>query len=73
MKTTNKAISVSVVVTEASSTRVSVSGPVGPDYSSGCGVPPVGSSWSPGGIHNAAPATSGLHISMSDGNGVVKI
>lgn len=35
---------ISVVVTETNSTGVSVSGPVGPDYSSGCGVQPVGSS-----------------------------
>lgn len=58
---------ISVVVTEISNTTtVGVSGPGGPDCSSGCGVPPVDSSWSPGGTHNAAPATSG-HISMSDG------
>lgn len=39
--------------TEVPTTRVSLSGLGGPDYSSGCGVPPVGSSWSSGGTYIA--------------------
>lgn len=60
---------ISVVVTEISyTTEVSVSRPGGPDCSSGCGVPPVDSGWSPGGTHKAAPATGGgVQITLSDG------
>lgn len=48
--------------TEVPTTRVSVSGLGGPDYSSWCGVPPVGSSWSPGGTHSAFYAAGGLPV-----------
>lgn len=63
-------VSISVVVTEIpTAAGVSVSGAGGQDYSSGCGVLTVGSSWSPGGTHSAAPATSGFlvsHVLMTD-------
>lgn len=61
---------ISVVVTEIpTAAGVSVSEAGGQDYSSGCGVLTVGSSWSPGGTHSAAPATSGFlvsHVLMTD-------
>lgn len=56
-------VSISVVVTEIPTARVNVSGADGQDYSSGCGVLTVGSSWSSGGTHSAAPATGGFIVS----------